>query len=217
MHPKPLWETGRPHLTARYSQAFDDIHALFAAIGRPTQPPHTPPAEAVTGLTGEPPAIDLTPPGPDPRVLDWQCHQLHEDDTEPIAGLRLLVLPPGDPEPTIWHADMTREDEATVREILAELAEHHTAEWFGTLPDPSEVAQEIDRVARDFTEIALATVSDTTGLRQKLLIDSYTPIRSTALSTVTSLLDHAAKRGWTASQMIEAWQQHCNDVDPVQY
>jgi len=195
------------------THGFRDIHVLFAELNRPTQPPLNAPLPEPQP-NGEPEDIDIAQlaqeQAPDPRVLDWSCTEFTNPDGHGF-NLNLLVVPPGEHQVELWFAPMTAEDEGQVRELLAELGDHNAIAWAGTLPDPVEVAEVIDRAAHTIADKALAA----TGLPVGQLTDAYQPALTAARSNIITLLEHAAEQGWTASRTVEAWELYCHDVDPV--
>jgi hypothetical protein len=213
-HPRlHLWEIARPKLRAPIVRGFHDIHALSAALNRPTQAAldALPPEPRPDGEFDEDAPLALTEPTPDPRVLDWACHEHLDEEHLPSYSIKLLVVPPGEFQVELWFAPMAPPDEDQVRELLSELGDQHGVEWAGTLPEPCEVAEQIDHAIGTIAEQALAV----TGLPTDQLVDAYRPARDAALAGITTLLEYAARQGWTASRIVEAWELYCNDVEPI--
>lgn len=209
-----LWEIKRPELRAPVFHGFKDFHALSEALNRPTQTAlDRRPVEPRSDEPDDDMSALLLEPTPDPRVLDWACVEHLDDEQEPGYNLRLLVLPPGGHRVELWATAMVPAEEGQVRELLAELGEQQAVEWAGVLPEPSEVADLIGHASGTIAEQALKAA----GLPADQLVDAYLPARNAALSSITTLLEHAAEQGWTAAWIIEAWEEYCNDVDPGLY
>lgn len=210
-----LWERERPSIKTTTGHTFGTIHALFSELGRPTR-------EALNALIpkpgpdGEPPS-NHTPAPVDPRtprVVDWACVPLPGfDPNQPqsACALTLFVLQPDSHQVELWSTHMTSAEEPEVREQLAELAEENTALWWGTTPDPCDVASLVDRVVGGIAETSLAA----TGLATEQAVEAYTPVRAAALQGVMTLLAHADEKGWTGPQMAQAWREYVNDVEPT--
>lgn len=224
MHQKNLWELGRPAIDATpTARKFVDVPTMFDELHRPFREALDALLPAEPGQDGEP---DATPPVvnvPEPRVLDWACELLPgfvptvESQT---AMLTLLVLPGGQHEVERWCVEMSHAQQAEIRTRLAELGEQYAAAWATSIPDQCDVSELINHTASSLTEEALAATGDTLatkGTDTGLLTDLYQPVRTIALKAITAVVEHAAKHGWTAVQMAEAWDTYCHDVDPVQY